>query len=106
MGYSKDFKDASDKSEYLWETSIEAIRREAEKADFFMGSIIFHSLAGGTGSGLGSRIIEEYRNYFGKSYLGTVSVWPSQNGDTPLQHYNSCFSLASIQEHADFSLNF
>jgi hypothetical protein len=43
-----------------------------------------HSLAGGTGSGLGSRLLEEYRDTFGKSYLMTVSIWPNMIGETPL----------------------
>lgn len=65
-----------------------------------------HSLAGGTGSGLGSRLLEEYRDTFGKSYLMTVSIWPSMAGETPLQHYNTCFSLAHIHTEVDVSLNF
>ena len=65
-----------------------------------------HSLAGGTGSGLGSRLLEEYRDHFGKAYLMTISVWPSEFGDTPLQHYNTCLSLAHIQNNADVSINF
>ena len=27
-------------------------------------------------------------------------------GETPLQHYNTCLSIAQIQEFADASLNF
>ena len=36
----------------------------------------------------------------------TVSVWPSMTGETPLQHYNTCFSMAHIQENVDASINF
>jgi cell division GTPase FtsZ len=70
--------------------------------NYFRGTILFHSLAGGTGSGLGSRLIECYRDYFGSSsFLMTASVWPAQSGETPLQQYNVCLSLASLQENAD-----
>jgi tubulin delta len=72
------------------------MRREAEKSDFVMGSVIMHSLAGGTGSGLGSRVIEEYKDYFPKQFLMTLSVWPSIYGETPLQNYNAIFSLAKL----------
>jgi hypothetical protein len=63
---------------------MEALRKEAELADYFLGTVMVHSLAGGTGSGLGSRLLEEYRDQFGKSYLMTVSIWPSMAGETPL----------------------
>ena len=85
---------------------MEALRKEAEQSDFFLGTVMTHSLAGGTGSGLGSRLLEEYRDSFSKAYLMTVSVWPSMCGDTPLQHYNTCLSLAHIQNNADVCLNF
>jgi len=75
---------------------MESLRQEAERADFFLGTFMFHSLAGGTGSGLGSRLVEEYRDYFGSSYLATASIWPNPSGETPLQHYNCCFSLAHL----------
>lgn len=90
----------------LHQRAMEALRHEAEKADFFLGTVITHSLAGGTGSGLGSRLLDDYRDSFNKAYLMTVSVWPSLHGETPLQHYNSCFSLAHIQENADACINF
>lgn len=63
---------------------MESLRKEAEQADYFMGTVVTHSLAGGTGSGLGSRILEEYKNVFGKAYLMTVSIWPNMAGETPL----------------------
>jgi len=95
LGYSKTYTEKED-GVPLFEQTMEALRKEAEQADFFMGTVMTNSLAGGTGSGLGSRLMEEYRDHFGKSYLMTVNVWPSSLGETPLQHYNTCFSLAHI----------
>ena len=63
---------------------MEMIRRRAEKADIFKGILLFHSLAGGTGSGMGSRIIEDFRENFDRKYLFTASVWPATSGETPL----------------------
>jgi cell division GTPase FtsZ len=68
--------------------------------------MLVHSLAGGTGSGLGSRLVEAYRDTFGKAYLVSASVWPHSSGETPLQHYNTCFSLSKLQENADACLLF
>lgn len=69
----------------LYEHVMEMLRSKAESADYYRGTVLFHSLAGGTGSGLGSRLIESYRDYFGSStHLMTVSIWPSMAGETPL----------------------
>ena len=38
--------------------TIEALRREMEAADCMHGLFVYHSLAGGTGSGLGSAITQ------------------------------------------------
>lgn len=108
LGYSADYREENDLEgdSSLHDRVMEALRREAEAADFFLGTVMTHSLAGGTGSGLGSRLLEDYRDSFDKSYLMTVSIWPSMHGETPLQHYNSCFTLAHIQQNADVALNF
>jgi len=90
----------------LYERVIEQLLKEAERADFFLGTVMFHSLAGGTGSGLGSRLLEAYRDTFDKSYLLTASIWPNSIGETPLQHYNTCFSQAHLQKNADAVLLF
>ena len=37
--------------------SLESLRREVEACDFYTGCFLFHSLAGGSGSGLGSRML-------------------------------------------------
>ena len=69
----------------LHERVMEMIRKWVEQADYFRGALLFHSLAGGTGSGLGSRLIESYWDCFStKSYLFTCSIWPAISGETPL----------------------
>jgi hypothetical protein len=112
LGYSKDYLEVQSKTTYgfgddrdqmtLHERVMEMVRKRAEQADYFRGAMLFHSLAGGTGSGLGSRLIESYReNFSSKPYLFTTSIWPSISGETPLQQYNACLSLKCLQEHTD-----
>ena len=43
---------------------VNRIRLEAERCDCFMSSLMLHSLAGGTGGGVGSRLCEEVRDMF------------------------------------------
>ncbi|KAJ3105925.1 hypothetical protein HDU97_007271 [Phlyctochytrium planicorne] len=63
--------------------------------------MLIHSIAGGTGSGLGSRILEELRSECPKSTLLTCSIIPFVNGETALQHYNTVLSLGCMQNFAD-----
>lgn len=46
LGYCEQKKEAS-----LMEQTLECLRKEVERLDVFSGTVIFHSLAGGTGSG-------------------------------------------------------
>jgi len=68
-----------------------------ETVGFLSGTILVHSLTGGTGSGLGARLIETLRDAYPLAYNTAVSVSPHLSGDSPLQHYNSLLSLAALQ---------
>lgn len=80
---------------------LDSIRREIEHLDQFQGTVLTHSLAGGTGAGLGSRLIERIRSEYPKPYILNVAVAPSHHGDTPLQNYNSVLTLNQLQKYSD-----
>ncbi|RKO93284.1 Tubulin/FtsZ family, GTPase domain-containing protein, partial [Blyttiomyces helicus] len=82
------------------DATVEGVRRcvEVGSREAFM---IFHSIAGGTGSGLGSRVAEELRHEFPKGCLMSCAIAPFLSGETALQHYNSLLSLGWMQNHAD-----
>jgi tubulin delta len=89
LGYSSTYKESieginSTGDKALHERVMETLRKEVERADFFLGMVLVHSLAGGTGSGMGSRLLESYRDDYGKAYLMSASVWPNSSGETPL----------------------
>ncbi|KAM9489417.1 tubulin delta chain-like isoform 2-T2 [Clarias gariepinus] len=90
----------------LLQRTMEALRREAERQDYYGGIVALHSLSGGTGSGLGSRLCEEIREAFPAGHILTVSVVPHQSGESPLQHYNTLLSLAALHRSADGILLF
>ena len=46
LGYSEQKKEGS-----LMKETLECLRKEVERLDVFSGTVLFHSLAGGTGSG-------------------------------------------------------
>ncbi|KAL0249544.1 hypothetical protein GEMRC1_004774 [Eukaryota sp. GEM-RC1] len=86
------------------EETIEALRRQAEDANSLQGILMFHSVGGGTGSGLGSWLLEHIPDNFGKIAKLTFSVFPGQSDDVITSPYNTIFSLSSLAEHSDISV--
>ena len=52
------------------------IDREADGSESLEGFVILHSIAGGTGSGLGSFLLEKLRDKYSKKLISTYSVFP------------------------------
>ena len=91
--------------ERVQETLFEMIEREAENSDSLEGFCLTHSIAGGTGSGLGSFLLENLNDRFPKKLIQTYSVFPNQskNGesDVVVQPYNSVLTIKRLTLHAD-----
>ena len=87
----------------LSEEFFEIIEREAEGADSLDGFILCHSIAGGTGSGMGSYVLETIQDRFPKKIIQTYSVFPSQeeSSDVVVEPYNSLLTLRRLTENAD-----
>lgn len=66
------------------------------------GFMMMHSIAGGTGSGLGSFLLERLNDKFPKKLVQTYSVFPNaQEGDVVVQPYNALLTLKRLANHAD-----
>jgi hypothetical protein len=100
------YADRPERDESLSVRTMELLRREVENCDYYKGCVLVHSLAGGTGSGLGSKLLELIRDEYSVCFISTVSVLPSELGDTPLQDYNSVLGLSSLQQYADAVIYF
>lgn len=69
---------------------------------YLQGFMLMHSIAGGTGSGLGSFLLERLNDKFPKKLIQTYSVFPNaQEGDVVVQPYNSLLTLKRLTNHAD-----
>ncbi|KAG8546509.1 hypothetical protein GDO81_018767 [Engystomops pustulosus] len=90
----------------LLDRTMDAFRKEVERRDCYSGTVILHSLCGGTGSGMGSRLCEEIRETYPAGYILSVTAAPHETGDSPLQHYNSLLCLAWMQRFCDGVLLF
>ncbi|XP_063306923.1 tubulin delta chain-like [Pelobates fuscus] len=90
----------------LLDLTMESFRKEVERRDCYSGTVLLHSLCGGTGSGLGAHLCEEIRDTYPAGHILSMTVAPHENGETPLQHYNSLLCLAWLQRYCDGVLLF
>lgn len=89
--------------EQVHEEVMDMIDREADGSDSLEGFMLLHSIAGGTGSGLGSFLLERLNDRFPKRLIQTYSIFPdTQNASDIVVHpYNSLLSMRRLTEHAD-----
>eukprot|EP00093_Oithona_nana_P004160 04160.XXX_143824_145513_1 [CDS] Oithona nana genome sequencing. len=96
-----------------YEDMFDIIDREADGSDSLEGFVLTHSIAGGTGSGMGSYILERLADRFPKKLVQTYSVFPNQESnsgemtsgigvsDVVVQPYNSLLTLKRLTQSAD-----
>jgi hypothetical protein len=88
--------------EAVQEEVMDIIDREADGSDSLEGFMLLHSIAGGTGSGMGSFMLEKLNDRFPKKHIQTYSVFPNtQDGDIVVQPYNSLLSMRRLTQNAD-----
>ena len=64
--------------------------------------MLLHSIAGGTGSGLGSCLLERMNDRYPKKLIQTYSVFPDTTAeDVVVYPYNSLLAMRKLTEHAD-----
>ena len=79
---------------------LDMIDREADGSDSLEGFVMTHSIAGGTGSGLGSYLLEAINDRFPKKLIQTYSVFPNDN-DVVIQPYNCVLTMKRLTLNAD-----
>ncbi|ANB15514.1 gamma-tubulin [Sugiyamaella lignohabitans] len=89
--------------ERISEELMDMLDREADGSDSLEGFMLLHSIAGGTGSGVGSFLLERLNDRFPKKLIQTYSVFPASNqvSDVVVQPYNSILTLKRLALHAD-----
>lgn len=68
--------------------------------------MLTHSIAGGTGSGMGSYLLEHMKDAFPHKIVQTFSVFPASdsNSDVVTQPYNSTLALSRLIQFADCTI--
>lgn len=80
------------------------VRRLVEASDSPSHFLTLSSLGGGSGSGIGSAVLERLRDTYPARYLAALAVSPASTGDSPCQALNCALAGSVIQEHADCAL--
>jgi len=85
------------------EQVLDMIDRESDNSDSLEGFVLCHSIAGGTGSGMGSYLLEALNDHFPKKLIQTYSVFPSwaDQSDVVVQPYNSILAMKRLILNAD-----
>lgn len=80
----------------------EQLHAQVEQCDSPQSFFLLHSLGGGTGSGLGTYILDIMRDEFPDLYRFSTAVFPSSElDDVHVSPYNSILALNELAEHAD-----
>ncbi|BBN09110.1 hypothetical protein Mp_4g17230 [Marchantia polymorpha subsp. ruderalis] len=81
---------------------LEKVRHEAESCHSLQSFFMLHSLGGGTGSGVGSYVLELLNDMYPKVHRFCTSIFPNaEDDDVITSPYNSLLSMAVLAEHAD-----
>lgn len=84
---------------------LDRIRKLADNCTGLQGFLVFHAVGGGTGSGLGSLLLERLSVDYGKKSKLGFTVYPSPQVSTSVvEPYNSVLSTHSLLEHTDVSV--
>jgi len=83
------------------EAITESVRRTVEFCDSLQSFFLLHSLGGGTGSGLGSYVMQLLSDEFQDVYRFSAPIIPSAQDDVVTSPYNSILTLNALTEYAD-----
>lgn len=85
--------------------ATEQIRKLAEDCNGLQGILVFLSIGGGTGSGLGASIIQNIREMYSKKSKLGFTIFPSPKVSTSVvEPYNSILATHALLEHLDIGI--
>ena len=100
LGHSLKYKEFKTEKN-INEISYDYLRKFLEKCDFIDKIILIHSLNGGTGSGVGSRMIEMIKDDYNKMKIISCPIFGFDIENTCLSQFNTFFTLGTIYDKVD-----
>ncbi|CAD8081479.1 unnamed protein product [Paramecium primaurelia] len=90
--------------EYI-DISLDRLRKLVEDCSCQQGIVLFNSVGGGTGSGLGALLLERLSDDYSKQIKMGINIYPSPlNGTAVVEPYNVILATQYLQELADFCI--
>jgi hypothetical protein len=80
---------------------LEAARKTAERCESLQAFFLLHSTGGGTGSGLGTRVLRLLEDAFPGALRFAAPVLPSADDDVVTSPYNAALAVEQLRAHAD-----
>jgi len=81
---------------------MDALRKQAELCTSFAGFFIFHSMGGGTGSGLTTLLMQKLASEYGKKHKLEFVIYPCPRLSTAVvEPYNAVLMSHGTMEHSD-----
>ena len=88
------------------DTVLDKVRKMTDNCTALQGFLIFHSTGGGTGSGLGSLLLERLAVDYSRKTKMSFTVTPSPEVSTAVvEPYNAVLSTHSLLEYSDLTFN-
>uniref|UniRef100_A0AAG5CU98 Tubulin alpha chain n=1 Tax=Anopheles atroparvus TaxID=41427 RepID=A0AAG5CU98_ANOAO len=89
----------------LIEPAMDRVRRLAEGCCSLQGFMMFHSVGGGTGAGLGTLLLERLGEEFGKAARIEFNIFPSPRiSPVIVEPYNAILASHAAMEHSDCTI--
>merc|ERR1712159_796058 len=87
------------------DVALDRIRKLADNCTGLRGFLVFNAVGGGTGSGLGSLLLERLSVDYGKKSKLGFTIYPSPAVSTAVvEPYNSVLATHSLLEHTDVAV--
>ncbi|XP_053563311.1 tubulin delta chain isoform X2 [Bombina bombina] len=80
---------------------MDLVRKQVEECDRLGGFFTIMSMAGGTGSGMGTHVTQCLRDAYPNSLLLNHVIWPYGTGEVIVQNYNSILTLSHLYQSSD-----
>lgn len=91
----------------LMDCVLETTRKQAENCDCLQGFQMAHSIGGGTGSGMGSLLVNRLHDQYENRIINTFTVIPSEKvSETIVEPYNAVLSLNELVSTTDETIAF
>merc|ERR1711920_379906 len=85
---------------------LDRIRKLADQCTGLQGFLVFNSVGGGTGSGLGALLLERLSVDYGKKSKLGFCIYPSPQVSTAVvEPYNATLATHSLLEYSDLTFN-